>query len=47
LEPLAKILLPQRERDPERAAELFVKGDVKDVATALKGAQDIIAETVS
>ena len=47
LEPLAKILLLQRERDPERAAERFVKGDVKDVATALKGAQDIIAETVS
>ena len=47
LESLAKILLLQRERDPERAAERFVKGDVKDVATALKGAQDIIAETVS
>ena len=47
LEPLAKILLLQRERDPERAAERFVKGDVKDVATAIKGAQDIIAETVS
>ena len=46
LEPLAKILLLQRERDPERAAERFVKGDVKDVATAIKGAQDIIAETV-
>jgi uncharacterized protein len=47
LEPLAQILLVQRERDPERAAERFVKGDVKDVETALKGAQDIIAETVS
>ena len=47
LEPLAKILLLQRERNPERAAERFVKGDVKDVATAIKGAQDIIAETVS
>ena len=47
LEPLAQILLHQRERDPERAAERFVKGDVKDVDTALKGAQDIIAETVS
>ena len=47
LEPLAKILLLQRERDPERAAERFIKDDVKDVATALKGAQDIIAETVS
>ena len=47
LEPLAKILLLQRERDPERAAERFIKDDVKDVTTALKGAQDIIAETVS
>ncbi len=48
LEPLAKILLLQRERDPERAAERFVRGDV--IATpgdALKGAQDIIAEMVS
>ncbi len=47
LEPLALILLAQRERDPERAAERYVKGDVKDAETALKGAQDIIAETVS
>ena len=37
----------QREQSPERAAQCFVKGDVKDVATALKGAQDIIAEQVS
>ena len=47
LEPLAKILLLQRERDPERAAEKYVKGDVKDAETAIKGAQDIIAEMVS
>ena len=47
LEPLAQLLMLQRERDPERAARLFVKGDVKDTETALKGAQDIIAETVS
>ena len=47
LEPLAQILLQQRERDPERAAERFVKDDVKDVDTAIKGAQDIIAEMVS
>ena len=47
LEPLAKILMLQRERDPEHAAEKFVKGDVKDVEAALKGAQDIIAEMVS
>ena len=47
LGPLAKILMLQRERDPEHAAEKFVKGDVKDVEAALKGAQDIIAEMVS
>ena len=47
LEPLAQLLMLQRERDPERAAERFVKGEVKDAASAIKGAQDIIAETVS
>ena len=47
LEPLAMILLQQRERNPEHAAERFIKGDVKDTNMALKGAQDIIAETVS
>ncbi|MBQ9649065.1 MAG: RNA-binding transcriptional accessory protein [Prevotella sp.] len=48
LEPLAMILLQQRERDPERAAERFVCGDAIATSTdALKGAQDIIAETVS
>ena len=47
LEPLAKILLLQRERDPEAAAQRFVVGDVSDVDAAIKGAQDIIAEQVS
>ena len=47
LEPLAQLLLLQRERDPERAAERYVKGDVKDTESAIKGALDIIAETVS
>jgi len=47
LDPLATLLMMQREQSPERAAQHFVKGDVKDVATALKGAQDIIAEQVS
>ena len=56
LEPLAVILLQQRERDPERAAQRFIAdaqrpaGDGSPVATveeALKGAQDIIAEQVS
>ena len=47
LEPLAKILLLQRERDPERTAEKYLTNDVKTVETAIKGAQDIIAEMVS
>ena len=47
LEPLATILLLQREQNPAEAARRFVKGDVKDAAMALKGAQDIIAEMVS
>ena len=47
LEPLAQILMLQRERDPEHAAQAFVKGDVKDAEMAIKGAQDIIAEMVS
>ena len=47
LEPLATILLMQRERDPEHAALPFVNDQVADVASALKGAQDIIAEMVS
>ena len=47
LEPLAQLILLQRDRDPERAAERYVKGDVKDVQAAIKGAQDIIAETIS
>ena len=47
LEPLALLLIKQREHDPERAAERFIKGDIKTVEEALKGAQDIVAETVS
>ncbi|MBR5084375.1 MAG: RNA-binding transcriptional accessory protein [Prevotella sp.] len=47
LEPLATILLMQREMHPERAAERFVKEGVKDAEAAIKGAQDIIAEMVN
>ena len=47
LEPLATLLLMQRERDPESAAMRYVVGDVADAESALKGAQDIIAEMVS
>ena len=47
LEPLATVLMLQRERDPMRAAARFVKGEVKDAEAAIRGAQDIIAEIVS
>ncbi len=47
LEPLATILLMQREPHPKEAAKRFVLGDVADVAAALQGAQDIIAEQIS
>jgi len=47
LEPLATTILFQRERDIMNVARRYVKGDVKDIDMALKGAQDIIAETIS
>lgn len=47
LEPLARIIMQQREHYPDMAAAKFVKGEVKDAAAALKGAQDIIAEDIS
>ena len=47
LEPLATLLLMQREPHPEQAARKYVNGQVADAAAALKGAQDIIAEEVS
>ena len=47
LEPLAEILLMQREQNPQKVAERFVRGEVKDVEGVLQGAKDIIAEIVS
>ena len=49
LEPLAKILLEQREPNPERVAQRYVVvgGAPADVNAALQGAQDIIAEQIS
>lgn len=47
LEPLAQIILLQREPNPENVARAYVKGEVKDVDAAIMGAQDIIAETIS
>ncbi len=47
LEPLATILMLQRENNLDARAASFVKGEVKDVEDALKGARDIIAEQVN
>lgn len=47
LEPLAAIILMQRETNLPAKTRSFVKGDVKDEEDALKGARDIIAEQVS
>ena len=48
LEPLANILMLQRERDPQAAARRFVNGDsITTVEQALQGAKDIIAENIS
>ena len=44
LEPLANLIFMQREANPEQVARCYCVGDV---TTALKGAQDIIAEQVS
>ena len=46
LEPLAQLLLLQREPDPKQAARRFVH-DGFAIADCLRGAQDIIAEQVS
>ena len=46
LEPLATLLLLQRETNPEAAAAKFARDDLS-VSDCLKGAQDIIAEMVS
>lgn len=47
LEPLATAIMLQREQNPQKLAERYVKEGVKDADAAIKGAQDIIAETIS
>lgn len=47
LEPLARILLAQNEPFPSQRATRFIKGEIADEESALKGACDIIAEWVS
>lgn len=47
LEPLAKMIMAQRDDDIAHRAVRFVGDEVPDVDTAIAGAQDIIAEWVS
>ena len=48
LEPLAQLILLQREPSPEQAARRFMENEaISTPADALKGAMDIIAETIS
>ena len=47
LEPLAALIMLQRDNNPEAVAKRFIKGDVTTADEALSGAQDIIAENVS
>lgn len=47
LEPLAVLLMLQRETNLDSRLHTFVKGDVRDEEDALKGARDIIAEQVN
>jgi uncharacterized protein len=47
LEPLAKILMAQYERDVYGRAKQFVAGEVENADEALQGARDIIAEWIS
>lgn len=47
LEPLAMLLLMQRENNLSARVRQFVKGEVKNEEDALKGARDIIAEQVN
>lgn len=47
LEPLAKIVMKQVERDVESRASQFLNDEVADESEALQGARDIIAEWVN
>ena len=47
LEPLARIVMMQNERDLPARVAAFIKGEVKNAEEALQGARDIIAEWVN
>lgn len=44
LEPLAKIIMQQRNQDIESIAMKYLNGEITDIKLAIKGAEDIIAE---
>lgn len=47
LEPLAKILVSQKEQDVEKKAAHFLTKEVPEIEDALQGARDIVAEWIS
>lgn len=47
LEPLAKLLFDQEAINPEEEAAKYITEQVKDIAEALQGARDIMAEWIS
>lgn len=47
LGPLAEAIWADRNADPAKLAEAYVKDEVADVKGALEGARDIVAETIS
>ncbi|WP_312403932.1 Tex family protein [Rhizobium sp.] len=47
LGPLAEAIWADRNADPAKLAEAYVQGEVADLKTALDGARDIVAETIS
>jgi uncharacterized protein len=47
LEPLARLIFTGKEKDPEFKAAGFLNDQVPDVAAALQGARDIMAEWIS
>ena len=46
-EPLAKILMSQKEREVEKKAAQFITNDVPGIEDVLQGARDIVAEWIS
>jgi len=47
LEPLAKVLMSQKEDNVEKKASQFITTDVTEIKDALQGARDIVAEWIS